>query len=108
LICRKIRRSLAAAAGTGSKVKNRDGAQPAGGSLHLRVESTEKHNGAARTIEGQCMREARHWTDVLYLSLVCAIETPAIADSSGVTATAATEQHNSPALRSWERRKWRP
>src|SRR6516165_9116955 len=58
----------------------------------VRVEPTEKHNGAARAVEGHCMREARHWTDVLYLSPVCAVETPAIAEKA-VEATA-TEQHN--------------
>jgi hypothetical protein len=44
----------------------------------VRVEPTEKHHGAARAVEGHCMRGACR-TDVLNLSPVLAIETPGIA-----------------------------
>jgi hypothetical protein len=54
--------------------------------------TAEKHDGAARAVEGQCVSAARTRTDVLYLSPVYAIETPAITELSDKGPT--TEQHN--------------
>ena len=58
----------------------------------VRVLTAEKHDRAARAVEGQCVSAARTRTDVLYLSPVYAIETPAITELSDKGPT--TEQHN--------------